>query len=104
MGEDHCLFLLLVMDLGGEGEEGEEGTLMLPMRLAMEDATSIEIEQMMLVVKKMEARLPSGRENLLRKKYVIQDLHVVSIVQREGFDNVHRCKSGSKRVQGKQDE
>lgn len=46
----------------------------LPMRLAMEDAISIEMEQMMLVVKKMEARVPSGRENLLRKKYVIQDL------------------------------
>lgn len=45
-----------------------EGTLTLPMRLAMEDATSIEMEQMMLVVKKMEARFPSGRENLLRKK------------------------------------
>lgn len=51
-----------------------EGTLTLPMRLAMEDAISIEMEQMMLVVKKMEARVPSGRENLLRKKYVIQDL------------------------------
>lgn len=63
----------------------------LPIRLAMEDATSIEMEAMMLVVKKMEARLPSGRENLLRKKYVIQDLSVVSIVQREGLSSVHRC-------------
>ena len=57
----------------------------------MEDATSIDMEAMMLVVKKMEARLPSGRENLLRKKYVIQDLDVVSMIQREGLNNIHRC-------------
>lgn len=50
----------------------------------MEDATSIEMEAMMLVVKKMEARLPSGRENLLRKKYVIQDLYAVNIIQMVG--------------------
>lgn len=56
----------------------------LPIRLAMEDATSIEMEAMMLVVKKMEARLPSGRENLLRKKYVIQDLYAVNIIQMVG--------------------
>lgn len=76
MGEDHCLFPLVFSQYYGEWVVFEmgEGTLTLPMRLAMEDAISIEMEQMMLVVKKMEARVPSGRENLLRKKYVIQDL------------------------------
>lgn len=46
----------------------------LPIRLAIEDATSIEAEEMMLVVKKIEPSLPSGRSNLRLKKYVIHDL------------------------------
>lgn len=44
------------------------------MRLAIEDATNVDAEQMILVTKKMEPRLPSGRSNLRLKKYVIQDL------------------------------
>lgn len=43
-------------------------TLMLPMRLAIDEATSMDAAEMMLVVKKMEPSLPSGRENLRLKK------------------------------------
>lgn len=49
-------------------------TLTLPIRLAIEDATSVDAEQIMFVTKKMEPRLPSWRSNLRLKKYVIQDL------------------------------
>jgi hypothetical protein len=48
--------------------------LTLPMRLAMEDATSMDAAEIRLVVKKIEPSSPSGRENLRLKKYVIQDL------------------------------
>lgn len=44
------------------------------MRLAMDEAISMDAAAMMLVVKKMEPSLPSGRVNLRLKKYVIQDL------------------------------
>jgi hypothetical protein len=54
--------------------EGEERTLTLPMRLAMEDATNMDAAEIRLVVKKIEPSSPSGRENLRLKKYVIQDL------------------------------
>lgn len=49
-------------------------TLTFPNRLAMEEATSIDAAETMLVVKKMEPSWPSGSENLRLKKYVIQDL------------------------------
>lgn len=79
MSEGHCLCIISSSYGTRTRKEGGWGrTLTLPMRLAMDEATSIEAEQIMLVVKKMEARLPSGRENLLRKKYVSQDLYVVS--------------------------
>ncbi len=46
---------------------------MLPIRLATDEATRVEAAAMMLVTKKMVPSWPSGRLNLPRKKYVIQD-------------------------------
>lgn len=43
-------------------------TLMLPMRLAIEDATSIDAAAMLLVTKKIVPSSPSGRLNLRWKK------------------------------------
>ncbi len=43
----------------------------------MDEATSIEIEDMILVVKKSDPSFPSWRLNLLLKKYVTQDLNSV---------------------------
>jgi hypothetical protein len=44
------------------------------MRFAIDDATSVEAAAMLLVTKKIVPSSPSGRLNLRRKKYVIQDL------------------------------
>lgn len=49
-------------------------TFTLPMRLAIEDATSIDAAAMELVTKKMVPNSPSGKLNLRWKKYVIQEL------------------------------
>ena len=49
-------------------------TFTLPMRLATEDATSIDAAEMELVTKKMVPSSPSGKLNLRWKKYVIQEL------------------------------
>jgi hypothetical protein len=40
----------------------------------MEEATSIESDDMILVVKKSDPNFPSWRLNLLLKKYVTHDL------------------------------
>lgn len=44
------------------------------MRLASDDATSMDAAEMLLVTKKIVPSSPSGRLNLRWKKYVIQDL------------------------------
>lgn len=49
-------------------------TLTLPIRLAIDDATSMEAAEIILVKKNIVPSSPSGRLNLRRKKYVIQDL------------------------------
>jgi hypothetical protein len=49
-------------------------TLTLPIRLAIEDATSIDAAEIELVTKKIVPSSPSGKLNLRWKKYVIQDL------------------------------
>lgn len=51
---------------------------MLPKRLAMDEARSMEAAAMMLVVKKREPSRPSGRSNLSLKNHVTQDLTLVS--------------------------
>lgn len=43
----------------------------------MDEATSIEMEDIILVVKKRDPSFPSWRLNLLLKKYVTQDLNSV---------------------------
>lgn len=48
--------------------------LMLPIRFASEEATSIEPAVMKEVMKKMLPSFPSGRENLFLKKKVTHDL------------------------------
>ena len=45
-----------------------------PKRLAMEEATSIEIADIILVVKKRDPNFPSRRLNFDLKKYVTHDL------------------------------
>lgn len=59
-------------------------TFTLPMRLAIEDATSIDAAEMELVTKKMVPSSPSGKLNLRWKKYVIQAL-VESQVSNDSF-------------------
>lgn len=49
-------------------------TFTLPIRLAIEDATSIDAAAIELVTKKIVPSSPSGKLNLRWKKYVIQDL------------------------------
>lgn len=49
-------------------------TFTLPIRLAIDDATSIEAAATILDMKNIVPSWPSGRLNLRRKKYVIQDL------------------------------
>jgi hypothetical protein len=49
-------------------------TFTLPIRLAIEDATSIDAAEIELVTKKIVPSSPSGKLNLRWKKYVIQDL------------------------------
>jgi hypothetical protein len=44
------------------------------MRLARDEATSMDAAEMMFVVKKIVPSSPEGRLNLPLKKYVIQDL------------------------------
>lgn len=44
------------------------------MRLAIDDATSMDAAAILLVTKKIVPSSPSGRLNLRWKKYVIQDL------------------------------
>ena len=51
------------------------------MRLAIEEATSMDAAEMMLLMEKMDPSSPSGRENLRWKKLAIQDL--VSISNRD---------------------
>lgn len=70
MGKDHSLdeFSISVILMGLNNL-----TLTLPMRLAIEDAASVDADEMMLVVKNMEPSFPSGNSNLRLKKYVIQD-------------------------------
>ena len=46
----------------------------LPIRFAIEDATSVEAAAMLLVTKKIVPNAPSGKLNLRWKKYVIQEL------------------------------
>jgi hypothetical protein len=53
---------------------GEMLTFTLPIRLAIEDATSIDAAAIELVTKKIVPSSPSGKLNLRWKKYVIQDL------------------------------
>lgn len=50
------------------------------MRLAIDEATSIDAAAMELVTKKIVPSSPSGRLNLRWKKYVIQELVRVSNV------------------------
>lgn len=47
--------------------------LIRPIRLDIDDATRLDIAPTMLVVKNRVPSWPSGRENFLLKKYVIQD-------------------------------
>ena len=49
-------------------------TFTLPIRLAIEDATSIDVAEIELVTKKIVPSSPSGKLNLRWKKYVIQEL------------------------------
>ena len=49
-------------------------TLILPIRLAMLAAQSVDAAETMLVTKKMEPSLPSCSENFCLKKYVTHDL------------------------------
>lgn len=70
MSEDHCLGEVSIFTIF---TELNNLTLTFPMRLAIEDATSIDADEMMLVVKNMEPSFPSGNSNLRLKKYVIQD-------------------------------
>ena len=49
---------------------------MLPMRLASEEARSMDTAAMQLVTKKMEPSFPSARLNLVWKKNVCQDLRL----------------------------
>ena len=49
-------------------------TLTFPKRLAIEEATSIEIADIILVVKKSDPNFPSRRLNFDLKKYVTHDL------------------------------
>ena len=77
------------------------------MRLAIEDATSMEAAAMLLVIKKMVPSSPSGRLNLRWKKYVIQDLDGISDrVNRnvEKEESLQGCQSRCKRVQSEQNE
>jgi hypothetical protein len=78
MCEDHCLKKCLV---GGSAAGMEVLTLTFPKRLAMEEATSIEMEDMMLVVKKSDPSFPSWRLNLLLKNHVTHDLNSVSAIE-----------------------
>ena len=54
----------------------------------MEDATSIESEEIMLVVKKSDPNFPSWRLNLLLKKYVTHDLDSVLAIEMFGLKGV----------------
>lgn len=49
-------------------------TFTLPIRFAIEDATSIDAAEIELVTKKIVPSSPSGKLNLRWKKYVIHDL------------------------------
>lgn len=49
-------------------------TLTFPIRLEMDDATSMERAEMMPVTEKIDPSVPSARLNFRLKKYVTQDL------------------------------
>lgn len=72
MGEYHCLRKKISRCSCGVGTENF--TLTFPNLFAIEDARSMEIAAMMLVVKKREPSFPGSRLNLSWKKNVTHDL------------------------------
>lgn len=81
-------------------------TFTLPMRLAIEEATSIDAAEMELVTKKMVPSSPSGKLNLRWKKYVIQELFRLAMSHLQPFQRVdlQRRQTRCKRVEAEQNE
>jgi hypothetical protein len=63
--------------------------LIFPNLLAIDEAKSIDIAAMMLVVKKMVPNFPSVSLNLSKKKNVIQDLDALVTSHRWGEFSKH---------------
>jgi hypothetical protein len=88
MGKDHCLKRRACEQVFDTTELVTLRTLILPIRLEIDDATSIEAAAMMDVVKKIDPSLPSCKSNFRLKKAVTHDLlifvsHYSSINGRE---------------------
>ena len=72
----------------------------LPNRLAIDDARSMDPAAMMEVVKKREPRRPSSRWNFHLKNHVTQDLRTVSVITSEfGGRSLQRSKARCECIQ-----
>lgn len=71
----------------------------LPIRLAMEEASSMDAAAMMEVVKKREPRRPSSRPNFFLKYQVTQELGFISSSKQIRKRDLQRSKTRRKCVQ-----